>query len=438
MAIKVILPKQGLQMTEGIINGWLAEEGDIVEEGKPLFEIETDKVTIEIDAPASGTLLKIIHRKGETVPVAQVIGIIGEENEDISELLDTVGSKNGETVNEMLNETLGSDSQKLEEPVEKYMGDRIFASPRAKTVAAENGMDYRRISGSGPEGMIIERDVLDSIQNSLKATPLARKIAQSENIALSDIKGSGPREKIVKSDVLSAVYSAYAKTETRAEKVVPFAGMRKVIADRMTESLHTAAQATHRIKVDMSEAKNIRETFKAAQKKVSYNDIITYAVCRALKDFPIMNSELTDEGIVLKEYVNLGIAVAIDNGLIVPVIHDADLKSIEALGARTRELADKAKTGKLMPDEYSGGTFTISNLGMFGLDSFTAVINPPESGILAVGMIEQMPVAKESEIVIRPILNLTLTYDHRVVDGAPAAQFLSRIKEYLEKPYLLL
>ena len=183
----------------------------------------------------------------------------------------------------------------------------------------------------------------------------------------------------------------------------------------------------------------MRDAYKKADKKLSYNDIVSYATVRALKDFPMMNAELTDDGIVVKDFVNLGIAVAVENGLIVPVVKDADLMSLEEISAATRVLADKAKNGTLGPDEYKGGTFTISNLGMFGLDSFVAIINRPESGIIAVGRIAKTPVVTDDDqIVIRPIMELTLTYDHRVVDGAPAAQFLARVKAYLEQPYLLL
>ena len=438
MATKVILPKQGLQMTEGIINSWLAKEGDAVFEGKPLFEIETDKVTIEIDSPASGKLLKILHGKGETVPVADVIGIIGEENEDISALLSNEEPKKAEAAGTGTDKVPVNVDKESKEAKPEPSGGRIFISPRAKMTALQNGVDFVNVDGTGPDGLIVEKDIKAYIENPVKATPLARKIAAIENLPLGDIQGSGARGKIVKADVTRMSAKRVSQAGQRAGKIIPFAGMRKVIAERMSESMRTAAQATHRIKADMSEAEKIKNTYKAADKKVSYNDIISYAVCRSLKDFPIMNSELTAEGILLKDFVNLGIAVAVDNGLIVPVIRDADLKSIEEIGCETRELAEKAKAGKLMPDEYSGGTFTISNLGMFGLDSFTAIINPPESGILAVGMIEQTPVVRDSEIVIRPILTLTLTYDHRVVDGAPAAQFLSKIKEYLEKPYLLL
>jgi len=219
----------------------------------------------------------------------------------------------------------------------------------------------------------------------------------------------------------------------RADTILPFKGMRKVIADRMVDSLKTAAQLTHQISVDMSDAAEVRDKFKEEDKKISYNDIVSYSVCRALKDFPIMNSQLTDDGIVLKGYVNLGIAVAIDGGLIVPVIKDADLLTIEEISLMTHELADKAKKGKLRPNEYMGGSFTITNLGMMGIDSFSAIINQPESAILAVGRIAKKPVVVDDEIVIRPIATLTLSYDHRVVDGAPAALFLAKVKQYLEQ-----
>jgi pyruvate dehydrogenase E2 component (dihydrolipoamide acetyltransferase) len=189
----------------------------------------------------------------------------------------------------------------------------------------------------------------------------------------------------------------------------------------------------------MSEATRLREAYKKADKKISFNDIVSLSVCRALLDFPMMNAEITADGILQKDYVNLGIAVAVDNGLIVPVVKDADLMSLEQLSLMTKELADKAKAGKLQPSEYKGGSFTISNLGMFGLDSFVAIINPPETGILAVGRIaKQAVVTGEDEIVIRPMMELTLSYDHRVVDGAPAAQFLAKVKQYLEQPYLML
>lgn len=250
--------------------------------------------------------------------------------------------------------------------------------------------------------------------------------------------GSGTRGKITKKDVEAVIATSKRGTGERTERVIPFKGMRKVIAERMLESLHTAAQVTHRMKVDMSEAVRIHEAFNKAGNKISYNDIIIYATCRALKEYPVLNSELKGEGIVLKSYVNIGIAVMVENGLIVPVKKDADLMTLEEISLTVRELAEKAREGKLKPEEYQGGSFTISNLGMFGLDSFTAIINPPESGILAIGKIEKAPVVEGDEIKIKPIMVMTLTYDHRVVDGALAAQFLARLKHYLENLYLLL
>jgi pyruvate dehydrogenase E2 component (dihydrolipoamide acetyltransferase) len=213
------------------------------------------------------------------------------------------------------------------------------------------------------------------------------------------------------------------------------AGMRRVIAERMKQSQNANAQASHRIAVRMDEATRLRLSLN---KEVGFNDLIALAVTRSLLDFPAMNSELVSEGIWRKDFVNLGIAVAVDKGLIVPVIKDADLLSLRELSAAIKSMAEKARSGTLQSDEYTGGSFTISNLGMFGLEDFTAIINPPEAGILAVGKIEDTPVAVNGNVEIKPLMKLTLSYDHRIVDGAPAAQFLSAIKEYLENPYKLL
>lgn len=439
MASKVIMPKQGLQMTEGTIISWLIKEGQKAVKDEPLFEMETDKLTITIDSPESGTLLKVVKGEGETVPITETIGIIGEQGEDISGLLQETPQTEEKAVEEKAEtQDVNQATETKKADVPKGDGTRIFISPRAKTLALDKGIDIGDIKASGPDGLVIERDVKAYIESAPKATPLARKVAQQKEVALGDVQGSGARGKIGKEDVLAHVTARKKGAGDRTGTVIPFAGMRKVIASRMVESLQTAAQATHRIKVDMTEAGRLRNAFKSADKKVSYNDIVATAVCRTLKDYPIMNSELTDKGILIKDYVNLGIAVAIDNGLIVPVINDADLMTVEEIGTMTRELAVKAKNGKLKPNEYKGGSFTISNLGMFGLDSFTAIINQPESGILAVGKIEKTPVVVNDEIAIRPIMALTLTYDHRVVDGAPAAQFLAALKKYLEQPYLLL
>ena len=434
MAEKVIMPKQGLQMTEGTIIKWLVEEGGDCKEGQPLFEMETDKLTIEIDAPASGKLLKIVRGEGETVPITETIAIIGQDGEDINNLLNIsehkpVAAEKAAAAQEI------PEQEKVPAEAAFAKGDRVFISPRARMTADNNGVDINEVDGSGPEGFIIERDILGFAKTAPKATPLAKVVAEQSGVELGAVEGTGARGKITRADVLAKMSSAAG---SRKGTIKPFAGMRKVISQRMRLSMETAAQTSHTITVDMSEAAKIREAFKSEGVKISYNDIVSYVACRALSEYPQMNSELTDEGILVKDYVNLGIAVALDEGLIVPVIKDADLLSLEGLAQATREMANKAKNGGLSPDDYKGGSFTTSNLGMFGLDSFVAIINQPESGILAIGAIKKTPVVEGDDIVVKPLMSLTLSYDHRIVDGAPAAQFLAAIKKYIEKPYLVL
>jgi pyruvate dehydrogenase E2 component (dihydrolipoamide acetyltransferase) len=461
MAKKVIMPKQGLQMTEGTITSWLVRENGQVVKDEPLFEMETDKLTITIDAPESGTLLKILQGEGETVPITETIAIIGEAGEDYSDLLnEQPASKNSQTdasaqrqteksaaapesVSEVFPEAAPSEpSAQSETAAPSEHTARIFITPRARTLAQQKSIDYSKITGSGPDGLIIEKDVMQRCEQKIRATPLARKVAGSCNIELDTIKGTGTQGKITRSDVARAAAQRSeqnGQADTPLETRVPFSPMRRIIAQRMLESQRTAAQAAHRVRVDMTEAANLREAFKGEGKKISYNDIAALAVCRALTEFPIMNSEVRDDSIIMKHYVNLGIAVALEDGLVVPVIRNAHRMSIEEIGAATRQLAEKAKSRLLQPEDYSGGSFTISNLGMYGLDSFTAVLNPPESGILAIGRVADTAVVNASrEVEVRLTAELTLTYDHRVVDGAPAASFLMRIRQYMEQPYLML
>ncbi len=477
MATKVNMPKQGLQMTEGTIISWLAAEGEQVKEGYPLYEMETDKLTIEISAPASGTLLKIIRGEGDVVPITETIAIIGEQGEDISGLLAEIqasgtGDNSEEPASAESQEAGVGDKpaaaseaaaagkpEAVGKPVKQEPGAGIaadraagspagsgpfYSSPRARWKAEEYGLDIHTLSGTGPEGMVVERDVQAAAQNQPKATPLARQSAAESGIDLSGIEGSGPRGKIYRKDVEAAQRSvggtAAAGTASgafRADRLVPLTGMRRTISARMRESLDTAAQAVHRIDVDMSETVRMRESLKTAEVKVSYNDIILKAVAVSLQQHPRINSRLTDEGILELGAVNIGVAVALDEGLIVPVLRDVDLLSLKAIHEETRRLAERARTGELTQEEYTGGSFSVSNLGMYDLDSFTAIINRPESGILAVGAIKDKPAAVKGELHIRPMCGLSLTYDHRIIDGAPAADFLRSVKQLLENPYLL-
>ncbi|KZL89207.1 dihydrolipoamide acetyltransferase family protein [Clostridium magnum] len=458
MATKVIMPKQGLQMTEGTITRWIIAEGGKVEVDQPLFEMETDKLTIEITAPASGTLLKIVKGEGDVVPITETIAVIGEPGEDYSSLLGDAVQANIEPAEALKEEAQKSATAEVtvsDKVINRDPSERVFITPRAKTTAAEKEIDYLEIYGTGPEGLIIERDILayieEAAKNKIRISPVAAKIAKENNIDLSLVTGTGVSGRVMKEDVekfLEAKATEVvntteeslpsAKTSGRKGTIVPCKGMRKVISDRMMESLHGMAQANHRMKVDMTEAIKLREQLKKAGIKVSFNDILTKVVSKALIEFPYMNSSMVEEGILLKDYVNMGLAVSVPNGLIVPNIKDADLMSLPEIAAASADIIQKALNGKLGPDEYTNGTFTISNLGMFDIDVFTAIINPPESGILAVGKIEKTPVVEGDNIVIKPLLTLSLTYDHRTIDGALAAQFLQRIKQLLMNPYLLL
>jgi pyruvate dehydrogenase E2 component (dihydrolipoamide acetyltransferase) len=444
------MPKQGLQMTEGTIVEWHVEEGGAVVEGQPLFTIETDKVTITIDSLVSGTLLKITAGPGVTAPITALIGVVGKPGEDISAILAEGAATPGALAGASASGAAPASSAAsgsgavpanvgiAAQAASAAPGGRVFSSPRAKKLAEEKGIDWQKLRGSGADGMIVERDVLAAGSGAVKATPLAAKIAAQSGINLAGVPGTGVRGKITREDVERR--RAGLRSGSGEKKIIPMRGMRKIIAERMKQSQNENAQTCHRISVRMDEAVRVRT---ALEKAVSYNDLIALATVRSLRDFPAVNAELTPDGIWQKDFVNLGVAVAVNDGLIVPVVKDADLLSLRELAAAVKELAEKARKGELQPDDYSGGSFTLSNLGMFGLEEFVAIINPPEAGILAVGKIEDTPVAVNKAdgtkvVEIHPVMKLTLTYDHRIVDGAPAAQFLARIKEYLESPYRLL
>lgn len=427
MAKKIIMPKQGLQMTEGIITSWLAREGERVEEGQPLFEMETDKLTITIDSSATGTLLKILRPEGEAVPVAQTIAIVGQPGENIAALLQEA---------QAAPQNEGAPAADGIAPIQPPLAgrQRLFATPRARMRAGEMGLALEDAAASGPDGLIVERDVLAA---RVRATPLARREAQREGVDLEQVAGSGKRGKVTVQDVRRA---AAPEAQAQAEETrLPLSGMRKIIAQRMCDSLRQLAQANHRMEVDMSECTRLRQQLKESGIKASFNDLVVMCTARALSEFPMMNASIDGGEIVLKRRINIGLAVATDKGLLVPVIHGADRLSLAQIGERARDLGNRSREGGLSPDELAGGTFTVTNLGMYGVDHFTAIINAPEAGILAVGQIKKRPVVLEDDsLAARPMMWLSLTYDHRIVDGAPAAQFLGRVKALLEKPALLL
>jgi pyruvate dehydrogenase E2 component (dihydrolipoamide acetyltransferase) len=434
VAIEICMPKWGLTMKEGKITRWLKKVGDPVEQDEPLFEVETDKITNEVESIASGILSRIIVDEGETVPIGTVVGILAEPGESVAQV-----------------EGPAADADAKALPAKQITGEFVPATPAARRLARELDVVLAKVTGSGPDSRVLEDDVKKHHEQAPpepKATPLAKEIAKQAGLDLSTVRGTGEGGKITKEDVLRALEpeAPEAEPEVAAEsaKSIPFKGMRKVIADNLHASLQNTAQLTTFMEVDVTEAVEFREVIleefrrKDDSVKVSFNDIIILAVSRALKRHPIMNARLEGDEIILHDAVHMGIAVALPEGLIVPKIRNADKKGLLEIAGAAREIADKARNGALGIDEISGGTFTISNLGMFGQDGFTPILNPPETGIIGVGRVKEKPAVHEGEIKIRSMMTLSLTWDHRVADGAPAAAFLQTVGKYLEEPRLMM
>lgn len=455
----VIMPKQGLMMEEGTITKWLVKEGEQVVAGKPLFEMETDKLTITMDAEVSGTLLKILHPAGDTVPITQPIAIVGEAGTDVSGFTGSTAPAAAPAAAAAA--PAAAPAAPAAVPL-RDPGSKIWASPRARLHAEENGVDLACVPATGPDDYIIDRDVMGYIANRPAVTPLAANVAKAQGIDLSGVTGTGANGKITTADLPGAVPAAAAVAapaaaapEAAAEAAVPvgqitrgtrtekMTGMRKAVMKNMLASKQVNAQTNHRMVVDMTAVVALRNQYKALGIKVSYNDIIVRACAKALTDMPIVNASVDGNSIVYHDYVNVGTAVSVPGGLIVPVIKDADIIGLTGIAAKSAELIEKARNGKLTDADYHGGTFTVSSLGMFDLDDFVAIINPPESAILAVGKIAKTPVVVtdeegEDQVVIKSMCALCLSYDHRIIDGAEAAKFLQKVKNYLQNPVLLI
>ena len=457
MADIVIMPKQGLLMETGTITEWLVQEGGQVTAGEPLFEMETDKLTITMNAEVTGTMLKIVHGVGDEVPITEMIAIVGQPGEDISALLGGAASSAEEApAAEAPTEAAPSaEEAPAVVAIERAPGEKVQASPRAKLRAEENGIDIAKVPGSGPEGFVIERDVNAFKASQPAVTPLAAKTAAAEGISLDGITGTGANGKITTADLPTSAPAAApaapaaeapaAAPAGRGSRKVKMNGMEKAVMKNMLASKTTNAQTSHRMTVDMTEVMALRKKLKALDIKVSFNDIIMRACAKALQDYPIINASTAaeEQAIVYHDYVNIGIAVSVNGGLIVPVIKDADICGLQGIAEQSAALIEKARNNALAPDDYHGGTFTVSSLGMFDLDDFVAIINPPESGILAVGKIAKTPVVVTNadgvdEIVIKPMCALSLSYDHRIINGAEAAKFLQKVKAYLQIPLLLI
>jgi pyruvate dehydrogenase E2 component (dihydrolipoamide acetyltransferase) len=428
----VVMPKLGLTMTEATLVEWHKDDGETVEKGDVLFTLETAKSTLEIEAPASG-VLHILVDAGETVPVKTPVAQIGGDAE----------RQSGKTPEPQTRKTVKPQIEKAAEQPTDTSAKLVPASPKARALARERGITLEGVRGTGPRGMIVVADVEKvAVEPQVNASPVARNVAEQLGVDLSTIRGSGPRGRIMRADVERA---ATAKTPTPPEPtpipsgaIASLSGLRGVIAERLTRSWQERPQVTLITDLDATNLVNARAQLNAEPDvKVSYNAFLVRAVALALRDHPEANVTLTDEGLQQRDQINVGLAVDTERGLMVPVLHDADAKNLLEIDRKLKALAQRALDGDSLPDELTGGCITVTNLGMYEIDAFTPIINPSESVILGVGQIAAKPVVIDGEIVIRQMMTLSLGFDHRVIDGAPAARFLQRIKRLLERPIWL-
>ncbi len=416
MATDVIMPSLGFDMTEGLLARWLKNEGDPVEKGQAIAEIETEKATVEIEAAASGILARIIVQAGQTMPVGTVIGVIAKAGEAVAS-----------------------------GPVAAAPSPPPVATPSSPPTAAPSPLAPASEAGKGAA----------SAEARVKASPVARKMAEEAGLDLSRVKGTGPDGRVLERDVQAAIEGKSAPTPPAAPAgpppgtpaapspgaAVPLNRMRQAIARRMTESKTAAPHFYITVEINMDEAMKVREQLNhlaPEAERISVNDLIVAAVARTLTRFPILNASYRDGSLEMHSQVNIGIAVALEDGLIPPVLRDADKKSLKRIAAESRGLAERARANKLRTDDLGGATFTVSNLGMFDVDEFIAIINPPEAAILAAGAVTLRPVAAAGEVRIASQMRATLSVDHRVADGAQAGRFMQEFKKLLENPVNLL
>jgi pyruvate dehydrogenase E2 component (dihydrolipoamide acetyltransferase) len=421
-------------MEEGLLSRWLKKEGDSVAIGEPLAEIDTDKATMEMQALTSGVLRKILIKEGESAPLGRVIAIVGEPDEDISALLSKAGTTPASTEAPKQAPAIAGPATSPQPVVPSaggngHQGDvvavatpgRLIVSPLAARMAAEAGVDLRLLSGSGPGGRIIKRDI-------------EAAISKGPAVALSPAAATAPRLRPVQPLQQPAIVGA---SPFRDE---PVSEIRKVIARRLVTSIGPVPHFFLTSEIEMDRAVEMRRNINDLdpELKLSLNDIIVKVAAAALIEHPAINASFQGAAIRYYERADIGVAVAIPDGLITPVVRSADQKSLGEIASEVRDLAERARARRLRPEEYTGASFSISNLGMLGIDEFTAVINPPEAGILAVGAVTPKPVVRNNEIVVRKMMRVTMSCDHRAIDGATGAKFLQTFKKILENPLYLI
>ena len=430
MATNVIMPSLGFDMTEGRLSRWLKNEGEQVAKGQAIAEIETEKATVEIEAAVSGILARIVVQAGRTVPVGAVIGVIAEPGEEVAEMPAPPApapAKAGEEVAPAPPPSAPAPPvpppPAPPEPTKEAVGEaappgaRVKASPVARKMAEEVGLDISRIEGTGPGGRVVERDVQAAIASGRAPSPPGAQ------------PGAPPAS------------PPGAPPTPAPGATVALSRMRQTIARRMAESKAKAPHFYVTVEINMDDAMKMREQLNRLApeaERISVNDLIVAAAARALARFPALNASYRDGGLEMHSQVNIGIAVALEDGLIPPVLRGADKKTLKTIAAESRAMAERARANKLRTDDLGGGTFTISNLGMFEVDEFLAIINPPEAAILATGAVTSRPIAAGGEIRIASLMKATLSVDHRVADGAQAGRFLQEFKKLLENPVSLL
>jgi len=439
MAETVKMPKNGLTMREGTVAKIHVKKGEAVKKGQPLLEYETDKITGEMESPQDGTVLEIYVQEGDTVEVLAPLMAVGDPVEAVAAAAKIAEEK-----------PVAQDAPVEIKPT-AVIGGRILASPLARKLARDYGFALENITATGPDGRIVKKDVEQAMQTSkVRATPLAKKFAREKGIDLKRVPGSGPNGRIQRSDVETMERPQIQKPPVQAAAAVPagarrekMSAMRRTIAQRLQQSKQTIPHVYFKCEVDATGITEVKNTISPVMQqkygqKLSVNDIVLAAAAAVLKEFPVFSAQVDGDEIVHMDAVHLGFAVSLENGLIVPVIRHADRLTLAALSMEAAKLAGKAKAMQLSREEITGGTFTVSNLGGYGLEEFFAIINPPESGILAVGTAIEKAVAVNGQLAVRPMMTLCLSVDHRLIDGAVAAAFLKRLKETLEDVHQLI
>ena len=451
MPFEITMPQLGLTMEKGTVVQWLVREGDRISAGQEVYQVETDKSVVAVEARQDGTIARILVAEGQEVPVGALLA---------------VGLALGETLPadwHPIQPAAAADAtpqplaSSVQRPAMADVEGPVQASWKARTLAREAGLNLRAVVGSGPGGRVVAGDISAALETpaavpakEIDATPVAANLALNLGLDLSRVMGSGPQGRITQGDVLSAAAAIIRRQEAgapapepglpRVASTTPLRGVRKIVSEGMATSVHTTARVTLFREVDVTEFVGLRERFKEQGASISYNDILVRICAIALREHPEANARLGEGEIEHLDRVNIGLAVDTDRGLLVPVIHNADRLSLPHIAAESTRLVEAARAGRSWPDDLSGGTFTITNLGMFGVEGFAPVINLPECCILGVGRIVRKPVVmgEDDTLAVRPMMTISLVFDHRVVDGAPAARFMDRIAQLIEDPLRML